>query len=148
MLPVARLDPSSFLLHLDRIADVAMKESGTRVRARGVSEWRTDKMKIELLWFEDCPCHQLAEDLVRGVLDGMDLKDVAIKRVEVSDEARGKETEFPGSPTVRVDGKDVQPGWEACRECTPRCRLYQSELRIGCLPEREWVVSAVREAVG
>ena len=105
-------------------------------------------MKIELLWFEDCPCHELAEDLVREVLDGLDLKDVTIERVEVSDEVRGTETEFPGSPTVRVDGKGVQPGWEARAECTPRCRLYQSEHGIGCLPEREWVVSAVREAVG
>lgn len=104
-------------------------------------------MKIELLWFEDCPCHELAERLVREVLDDLSLKNVAIERIEVSDEVRGKETEFPGSPTVRVDGKDVQPGWEACTECTPRCRVYQSEHGIGCLPKRDWVVAAVREAV-
>jgi len=31
---------------------------------------------------------------------------------------------FPGSPTIRVDGRDVQPGFEDPADYTSRCRLY------------------------
>ena len=104
-------------------------------------------MKIELLWFEDCPCHEREEQLVKEVLDELGVQ-VPIERVEVNDPDTGNQVVFPGSPTIRINGVDVEPGWEACPECTPRCRLYLSEKGIGCLPEREWVVEAIKAAAG
>ncbi len=102
-------------------------------------------MKIELLWFEDCPCHRAAEALVQGVLDELGIE-VPIERIEVPDDYTGDSVRLPGSPTVRVDGVDIQPGFEACPECTPRCRLYATETGLGCLPSKEWVTDAIQAA--
>ncbi len=41
-------------------------------------------MNIELLWFEDCPNHHVAEELVNEVLESRGLN-VAIQRIEVPD---------------------------------------------------------------
>ena len=57
-------------------------------------------MKIELLWFKDCPNHQAAESMVRDVLDQMGL-DMPIERIEVPDDETGTHFVFPGSlPSV------------------------------------------------
>ena len=102
-------------------------------------------MRIELLWFEECPCHRDAEALIRDVLEELGV-DADIERVEVPDEEAGIRTMFPGSPTIRVEGVDVEPDWEPCEACTPRCRIYATTDGLGCLPPRDWIVDAVRRA--
>ena len=103
-------------------------------------------MNIELLWFEDCPNHETTEELLAGVLDQYGVNAV-INRVEVPDEETGKHFTFPGSPTVRINGVDVEPGWEPCDDCTPRCRLYLTSEGLRGVPERIWIEDAVREAL-
>ena len=104
-------------------------------------------MKVELLWFEDCPNHQAAEALLAEVLNELRVND-PIERIEVPDADVGKAVTFPGSPTIRIDGVDVEPGWQPCEECTPRCRLYLTSARLRGLPERAWVERAVAAALG
>lgn len=100
-------------------------------------------MRIELLWFADCPNHDDAERLLRGVLQDLDI-DAPIDRIEVPDEASGRAVCFPGSPTIRIDGRDVEPGWEPCADCTPRCRIYLTPAGLAPLPPRAWIEDAVR----
>lgn len=33
---------------------------------------------------------------------------------------------FPGSPTIRINGRDVDPGYVDSGDYTPRCRLYRT----------------------
>ena len=99
-------------------------------------------MRIELLWFDDCPNHQIAEDLLREVLDDLDAE-ATIVRIEVPDEETGNRVCFPGSPTIRVNGKDVEPGWEECEDCTPRCRVYPTPEGLRGVPPRAWIEDAV-----
>lgn len=102
-------------------------------------------MKIELLWLEDCPNHAAAEAMLTEVLAEAGVT-ASIERIEVADEATGIAQVFPGSPTIRIDGVDVEPEWERCEDCTPRCRLYATSDGLRGLPERGWVVDAVRAA--
>lgn len=71
-----------------------------------------------------------------------------IRRVEVPDEQTGKRVNFPGSPTIRVNGRDVDPEFDpvACIDCTPRCRVYQTRAGLRGAPERAWIEQAVRVA--
>jgi hypothetical protein len=103
-------------------------------------------MKIELLWFEGCPNHEGAEAMVRDVLTRHGAH-AEIVRVEVPDLETGNRVTFPGSPTIRVNGVDVEPGWEPCEDCTPRCRVYFTPTGFKGLPEREWVEAAVLAAM-
>ncbi len=99
-------------------------------------------MRVELLWFSDCPNHLAAEQLLRGRMALLGV-DAPIERIEVEDETRGREVCFPGSPTIRVDGIDVEPGWVPCDDCTPRCRLYPTRLGLRGLPEVDWIDRAL-----
>jgi hypothetical protein len=98
--------------------------------------------RIEILWFEDCPNHQAAERLIRERLAELGLN-ADIVRIEVPDEATGDAVCFPGSPTIRVNGRDVEPGWEPCDDCTPRCRLYATSEGLRGIPEAAWIDAAL-----
>ena len=103
-------------------------------------------MRIELLWFQDCPNHETAHRMIDEVLADLHV-DAAVTRIEVPDETVGNRVCFPGSPTVRVDGEDVEPGWEPCEDCTPRCRVYLTPDGLRGLPPRAWLVDAIRRHV-
>ena len=102
-------------------------------------------MDIELLWFEDCPNYREALALVSELLLELDIP-ATIRLVEVPDEATGTRVRFPGSPTIRVNGRDVDPSFEGCHDCTPRCRIYATSRGLRGLPERAWVRDALLAA--
>jgi hypothetical protein len=104
-------------------------------------------MDVELLWFSGCPTHEAAERMLRDVLDEHGLDDVPIHRVQVEDEATGIAVRFPGSPTIRIDGKDIEPEPLPSADYSPRCRLYFTSTGLSGLPERAWVETAVAAAV-
>jgi hypothetical protein len=66
--------------------------------------------------------------------------------VEVADPDAAVELRFLGSPTVRVDGVDIEPGAQERREFALSCRIYRSERGIGEQPQEAWVREALTEA--
>lgn len=77
-------------------------------------------MKIEILSVPGCPHHATAMAHVRRAMSSLGLEEGIEERWIVSPE-QAREQRFPGSPTVRVDGRDVEPvqGQPALA-----CRLY------------------------
>jgi hypothetical protein len=69
-----------------------------------------------------------------------------IRLVEVSDADAAVELRFLGSPTVRVDGVEVEPGAEARRDFALACRVYRSERGVAEQPEEAWLREALTEA--
>jgi hypothetical protein len=53
-----------------------------------------------------------------------------------------------GSPTVRVDGRDVDPEGEQAAEYTMDCRLYWHEHRLAGDPQERSVRDALLRAAG
>ncbi len=98
--------------------------------------------RIELLWFNDCANHQGARTLVNDVVAELGIV-VDVRSMEVADDAIAERIRFPGSPTIRVDGVDIEPGFEGCDDCTPRCRVYPTSSGLRGLPERSWLVAAL-----
>lgn len=101
-------------------------------------------MKVEVLYVIDCPSHPAAVTLVKDVLAAQGVV-AEVVEVLVSDEQTAHELKFPGSPTIRINGRDVakspEPG-----VFTLSCRLYPGSLRIG-LPPVDLVRRAVAEAL-
>jgi Domain of unknown function (DUF2703) len=97
-------------------------------------------MKIEVLYFEGCPNHRPAVDRLRSVLKQEGLSaDVA--EIEVKDENAARALKFIGSPTIRVDGLDIEVSARAVEEAAFACRRY-----VGGPPPEEMIRSALREA--
>ncbi len=98
---------------------------------------------VELLSFPDCPGHGPARALLDDVLADLGLGAVVIE-IDARDPAVAAALRFPGSPTIRVDGRDIEPGFVDSGDHTPRCRLYLTERGLVGVPERRWIEDALR----
>jgi len=100
---------------------------------------------IELLYFEGCPNHEEARALVERVADeeGVtpDLHLVEVKSLEDAEAKR-----FLGSPSVRMNGHDVEPGADDRDAFVLACRIYRAEQGVSGQPDEEWVRAALRRA--
>ena len=97
-------------------------------------------MRIEILYFDGCPNHAPAVDRLRSVLAGEGLHAEVIE-IEVRDESTAKEMKFFGSPTIRVNGLDIEVSSRQVTETRLACRCYP-----GGLPSEDMIRAAVREA--
>jgi hypothetical protein len=102
-------------------------------------------MRVEILYFSGCPNHAPAVDRVREVLAQEDTPAEMVE-VEVKDAATALQVAFLGSPTIRVDGQDVEPAARAVREFGISCRTYNDGGQRAGVPPPEWIRAAVREA--
>ncbi|HEY2053570.1 MAG TPA: hypothetical protein VGH14_06510 [Solirubrobacterales bacterium] len=102
-------------------------------------------MKIELLYFEGCPSYEglLPEvrDLIAREVIGAELELRPVETIEAAQRER-----FLGSPTVRVDGADVEPGAAAREDFGIKCRLYRADTGLVHTPPMDWIRAAVRSA--
>jgi proline dehydrogenase len=80
------------------------------------------QVRAELLFTIDCPHADRAEALLRSVLASEHLP-VDIERVPIDDLDEAASFGFHGSPTIRLDGRDVAPP-PAGEEVSLACRLY------------------------
>jgi len=99
---------------------------------------------VELLWFSDCPNHPAARAMLEEVIADVD-PGTAIRDIDATDPAIAAAMRFPGSPTIRVDGRDVEPGYVDLGDYTPRCRMYRTSAGLRGIPERNWIENALRE---
>ena len=104
-------------------------------------------MTVEILYFSDCPNHALAVESVREVLR-QEAAPADIVEVEVKDTATAQQVGFLGSPTIRVDGQDVDTAVRAAGDFGMMCRTYIDSGQRSGIPPLEWVRAAVREAKG
>jgi hypothetical protein len=99
--------------------------------------------RIELYWWEGCPSHPEALALLRDVLAARGLE-VEVELHEVRSDEEAVELAFPGSPTIRVDGRDVDPAGAAARPALT-CRIYRTpDGRTSPIPSREQLEEALR----
>lgn len=67
--------------------------------------------EVEFLWFRDCANHaavlQMLEDVIGEFAPG-----TPIKSIDATDPAVATAHRFPGSPTIRIDGRDVDPSFQ------------------------------------
>ncbi len=101
---------------------------------------------VELLWFQDCPNHPAARVLLDEILGEL-APGAAVHEIDATDPAVAQRHRFPGSPTIRIDGRDVAPSYQDPGDYTPRCRLYRTPGGLRGLPERNWIETAVRESL-
>jgi hypothetical protein len=99
-------------------------------------------MRIELLYFDGCPSHERFLPRLRELVAKAGIREeVELRRVE-SQEAAVAER-FLGSPTVRVDRIDVEPGAHDRSDFGLKCRLYSTTEGLRGTPAEEWVVQAL-----
>jgi len=102
---------------------------------------------IELLWFVDCPNHTAARQMLIELVP-IHAPGAVIRIIDATDPTVAASHRFPGSPTIRVDGVDIEPGFVDPGDYSPRCRLYRTSQGLRGLPEPVWIEAALRRAIG
>ena len=102
-----------------------------------------EKPRIEFLFWEDCPSHPQAWQLLEEVLGEAGLE-ATIERIEVVTDEEAERWQFPGSPTLRVNGVDVDAAGASQMGTALTCRVYLLEDgRFSPVPSREMIRRAL-----
>lgn len=103
-------------------------------------------LSIEILYFDGCPTHKGARELVRRIVRDQRIT-ADIREINVTTEAEAKALKFPGSPTVRINGRDIDE-LTGNVEYGLKCRVYSGPQGFSGVPPVELMEKALREASG
>ena len=102
-------------------------------------------MRVELLYWDGCPSHPQALAELRGAMAELGLDPEAIDVREIDTEDAAEAERFTGSPTIRVDGADVQA--TAGEPVGLTCRVYHHrDGRVSPVPDPDDLRDALRAA--
>jgi hypothetical protein len=98
------------------------------------------RVKIEVLYFRDCPNYPGVLDQLTAVLleEGLDPE---ISQIEIKDASSAEMLNCTTSPTIRINGLDMDPDFRAPSERCLACRWYP-----GGRPAPELIRMALRKA--
>lgn len=100
-------------------------------------------MTIDILYFEGCPNHAPTVERVREVVRELNATAV-VREIEVTHAEDAPRLRFFGSPTVQIDGVDIDPAVKGRQDYSFSCRMYG---RSGT-PTRELIEHALRARMG
>ncbi|UUT34686.1 DUF2703 domain-containing protein [Microbacterium elymi] len=84
----------------------------------------TGAHRYELLWWSGCPSHQQAYQMLAEALLAVGEDPSDIVRLQMISPEDAEAEAFVGSPTIRIDGKDIDPPAVVTPALT--CRMYFS----------------------
>jgi hypothetical protein len=101
-------------------------------------------VRIEILYFDGCPNYEqllehLPQLLERAGIDG----DITLRKIRDVEQAQHER--FLGSPTIRVGGRDIDPGATRRSDYGLKCRIYQTPGGLSGMPPDEWILDALAD---
>ena len=123
-------------------------------------------MKIELLYILDCPWCVKTKELIRKSLKELKVN-ADIEEILIDSEEKAKRYNFVGSPTVRINGRDIQEEVNKKRclpceelsehtkevakfvkqECSCGCRIYFYKGKQYPYPPKEMIKEAIKRFI-
>ena len=80
-------------------------------------------MIVRVLYFDGCPNHAPAVELAKSVAEKARV-DATVEEVEVRNQEDAEALRFFGSPTIQVDGVDIDPEARSRSDYSFSCRMY------------------------
>lgn len=102
-------------------------------------------MKVEVLYFQGCPNHQPAVEQVRRAVSEEQVSTL-VEEVEVKDADMAQQIGFLGSPTIRVNGLDIEESARTARGFGLSCRTYFAAGQRSGVPSISLIRHALAEA--
>ncbi len=97
------------------------------------------KMKIELLYFDSCPSYKQALANIKAALKEKNLQ-AEIVLINVKSEEKAEKVGFQGSPSVRINGKDIEGRDEGF---SFSCRIYSVNGKTAVAPSKEAIIAKI-----
>ena len=102
-------------------------------------------MRIELLYFDDCPSYQDARATLEQILAEESIT-AQIEMVRVVDDDDAQAKQFVGSPTLRMNGADLFPE-QLSGVFAMQCRVYRTSQGFKGTPSKEMLRDALRQNI-
>jgi hypothetical protein len=101
--------------------------------------------RIQVLTFDGCPNAPAAQALVDRVVAHLGVE-AEVASVRVPDVDAAERLRFLGSPSIRIDGIDVEPGAAERTGYALACRIYATRSGPAHLPDEAWLRAALSES--
>jgi hypothetical protein len=101
-------------------------------------------VRVVLLYFDGCPAYVIAEKILQEVLADEEIK-AEVKLVAVNTDEEARKLRFPGSPTIRVDDRDLFPAPER-EDWRLGCRVYATPEGLKGSPTAEMLREALESS--
>jgi hypothetical protein len=96
---------------------------------------------VEVLYFDGCPTYAAATRTLREILSELGVE-AEVELVAVNTDEEAKRLRFPGSPTIRVNGRDLFAVPERS-DWALGCRTYTTPEGLKGHPTREMIRDAL-----
>jgi hypothetical protein len=113
-----------------------LKDMVNRNETPGSKQDRNGKMKVEFLYFKSCPSHKEALENLKAALRETHTNAELIL-IDVDSAEKAEEVGFQGSPSIRINGEDLEGRKEASNLS---CRLYKVNGKTAFAPTKEAIV--------
>lgn len=98
---------------------------------------------VQLLYLPDCPNYQPTRELIEQAGRELGLE-LDLELIAINDEQTAHRHRFLGSPTVLVDGDDLEPDARERTNVALSCRIYRTPHGTRGYPDRELLQTALR----
>jgi hypothetical protein len=98
-------------------------------------------MEVQVLYFDGCPTYGAAVKTLKKVLADEGVQ-AEVELVAVNTDRDARSLRFPGSPTIRVDGRDLFPAPER-EDWRLGCRVYPTPEGLRGSPTVEMLKEAL-----
>ena len=102
-------------------------------------------MRVEILTIADCPNALRAREVVAEAVTALRLSDVTVSEQLIATEEAAAQVAFAGSPTVLVDGIDLEPAVTPTGNLA--CRIYENRAGMAGYPSVELVLVALMRSL-
>ena len=97
---------------------------------------------VQILTVAGCPNRRDAVAFVEQAARELGVE-TELELVEVPDSESARRLRFLGSPTIRVGGRDVEPGAAARSGYALSCRIYRTAAGVRGQPDAVWIRDAL-----
>ena len=98
---------------------------------------------VEVLYFDGCPNLEIAVDRARKAVAAV-ANPAQVQLVCIHGEAEAARRRFLGSPTILVDGADVDATAAERTDFAMQCRVYWVDGKAAGAPPASWIEAALR----
>lgn len=95
-------------------------------------------MNIEFLYFDGCPSWKKAFDDLITVKENLGIE-TEIQMIDIKSEEDVQKYRFLGSPSIRINGQDIEEKIRDDTEYSMRCRVYRDGLMLNGWPPKELI---------
>ena len=104
-------------------------------------------MLVEVLVFDGCPNGEAALALAREVV-ATEFPQAEVRLVDVPDSETAARHRFLGSPSIQVNGLDIEDSRVGEEAFSYSCRVYRTERGVHGVPPKDMLRRAIRAHAG